>query len=436
MNQSDPGGASRRQFIKSSSAAIVGGALTSSFILPGRGRAQNTSETLKVGLIGCGGRGSGAAKQALNADDNVKLTALGDAFPDRLKGSLNALKEDREVGQKVAVDPAHCFVGLDAYEKVINSGVDVVILTSPPGFRPAHLKAAVAAGKHVFCEKPMAVDAPGVRSVLATVEEARKKKLAIVAGFCWRYNYAERAGFEKVHEGAIGDIRAIYGTYLTGSLWSRPRQEDWTDLEWQVRNWLYFTWLSGDHIVEQCVHTIDKMAWAMKDQPPTAAVGIGGRLVRTDPVYGHIYDHFGIVYEYPEDVRAFIFCRQQPNCFNDNSDLILGTKGTARILGFRSPPRITGETEWQYKGPRPDMYQIEHNELFASIRAGEPINDGVRMAHSTMLAIMGRMAAYTGGRIGWEEALNSEEDLSPQRLAWDQPLDMPPVAKPGLTKFL
>ena len=436
MNQSHSGGSTRRQFLKSSSAVVVSGALAAPFILPHRARAQVSADTIKVGLIGCGGRGTGAAKQALKADQNVVLHAMGDTFSDRLNGSLSALQNDREVKEKISVDPDHCFVGLDSYQKVLNSGVDLVILATPPGFRPAHLKAAVASGKHVFCEKPMAVDAPGVRSVLATVEESKKKNLAVVAGFCWRYNLAERAGFEKIHEGAIGDVRTIYGTYLTGALWSRHREEGWSDMEWQIRNWLYFTWLSGDHITEQCVHTIDKMAWAMKDEPPLAAVGTGGRLVRTDPVYGNIYDHFGIVYEYPEDARGFIFCRQQANCYNDNSDLILGTKGTARIQGFRGPPIVTGETDWRYSGPRPDMYQVEHNELFASIRAGKPINDGVRMAHSSMLAIMGRMAAYTGQRITWEEALNSQEDLAPPTLTWDQELPVPPVPKPGLTKFV
>ena len=436
MTQSNEHPTSRRAFLRTSTAAALGGALSAPLILGTKSSAASPGDTIKVGLIGCGGRGSGAAKQALNADKNVIVTCMGDAFSDRLKQSLANLKADAEVGDRVKVSEDNCFVGFDAYQKVIDSGVDVVLLASPPGFRPVHLKAAIEANKHVFCEKPMATDAPGVRSILETVEEAKKRKLGIVAGFCWRYNLAERAGFAQIHDGAIGDIRALYGTYNTGLLWSRPRKPEWTDMEWQIRNWLYFTWLSGDHLVEQCVHTIDKMAWAMKDEPPIKAIAHGGRQVRTAPEYGHIFDHFEIVYEYPKDVRGFIFCRQQANCADDTSDLIMGTKGIARILGFRSPPFVKGEKNWKYEGPRPDMYQIEHNELFASIRKGQPINDGVRMARSTMVAIMGRMAAYTGKEITWEDALNSKENLQPERLAWDAPLPVPPVAIPGKTKFI
>jgi predicted dehydrogenase len=228
----------------------------------------------------------------------------------------------------------------------------------------------------------------------------------------------------------------VYGTYNTGSLWSRPRKEGRSDLEWQIRNWHYFTWLSGDHLVEQAVHTVDKLAWAMKDEPPLKAIAHGGRQVRTAPEYGHIFDHFEVVYQYPNDVHAFIFCRQQANCANDNSDTIMGSKGVARILGFKGPPQIRGEKNWTYEGPRPDMYQVEHNELFASIRKGEPINDGVRMARSTMLAIMGRMAAYTGKEITWDEALNSEENLRPEKIAFDATIEVPPVATPGKTRFI
>ncbi len=418
----------RRSFLKSTGAALA----AAPFVLPNRVRAQYSADTLKVGLIGCGGRGTGAAKQALKADKNVVLVALGDVFENRLGQSLSTLKADSEVQKKVDVDPEQCFIGFDAYQKVIDSGVDVVILATPPGFRPGHLKAAIEANKHVFCEKPMAVDAPGVRSVLATAEEAKRRDRALVAGFCWRYNPAERSAFEKIHEGAIGDVRAVHGTYLTGSLWSKPRQAGWTDMEWQIRNWLYFTWLSGDHLVEQAVHTVDKMSWAMKDQKPLRAVAMGGRLVRTGAEFGHIYDHFAVTYEYPDDARAFIFCRQQPNCYQDNSDAILGTKGTARIKAF-GPISITGENPWRIRSRQglEDMYQVEHNELFASIRAGKPINDGAWMAQSTMLAIMGRMAAYTGKEVTWEQAIDSKEDLLPPRLDWDLPRPVSPVALPG-----
>lgn len=428
---------SRRNFLKKSTAVMVGSALAGPFILRQKTAAAVNQETLRVGLIGCGGRGTGAATQALTADKNIVLTAMGDAFSDRLQNSLKSLKADETVGSKVQVDPDHCFIGFDAYQKVLASGIDVVILATPPGFRPQHLKAAVAAGKHIFCEKPMATDAPGVRSVLESVAEAKKKNLSLVAGFCYRYSDGERGFFQRVHDGALGEIRAIQTTYNTGPIWSHERKPDWTDMQWQMRNWYYFTWLSGDHIVEQAVHSIDKMAWAMKDVPPAKATALGGRQVRTAPVFGHIYDHFSVVYEYADGTRAFHFCRQQANCASDNSDYILGSKGTGHVIAF-GPLTIEGEKSWRFTpGPQHrNMYQIEHDELFASIRAGKPMNDGVRMAHSTLLAIMGRMSAYTGQVITWEQAMQSKESLIPERLDWDVALEVPPVAIPGKTKFV
>lgn len=427
--------ASRRRFLKTSGTAILGGALLPHLSFPSQTFAAN-GDTLKIGLIGCGGRGSGAALNALAADPNVILTAMGDVFEDRLKNSLANLEKNPEVGKRVKVDPDHCFVGLDAYQKVLASGVDVVLLATPPGFRPIHLKAAVEAGKHIFCEKPMATDGPGLREAMAAAAEAKKKKLSLVCGFCWRYNYGERAGFKQIHDGAIGDVRAVYSTYNTGTLWSYPRKPGWSDLEAQMRNWYYFTWLSGDHLVEQAVHSVDKMMWAFKDVPPLRAVAHGGRQVRTEELFGHIYDHFAVVYEFPNDAKGFLFCRQIDNCSNDNSDTIWGTKGVGRVLGFRSGPEIKGEKNWKFEGPRPDMYQVEHNELFASIRKGEPMYDGDWMLQSTLAGIMGRMAAYTGKTITWEEALNSKENLRPQPLEWTVSLKTPPVAMPGKTPFI
>jgi len=430
MNTPAATSTSRREFIKTSTTAAVGGMLAAHLSFPEKSFAAN-SDTLKIGLIGCGGRGTGAANQALHADKNVVLTAMADVFEDQLKGSLQALK--KENGERVRVNPDHQFVGLDAYQKVIDSGVDVVLLATPPGFRPVHLKAAVTAGKHIFCEKPVATDAPGVRSVLASVEEAKKKKLALVAGFCWRYNLAERALFERVLGGEIGDIRAIYGSYYTGPVKPMPpasdRKPGVTDLEWQLRNWYNFVWLCGDGLVEQAVHAVDWMAWAMHDVPPLKAVAVGGRQV---PAHGgNIFDHFEVNYEYANDVRGFLGCRQQANCYNDNTCTFFGTKGIGREVGFNGMPFIKGETNWRYQGPRPDMYQVEHDEMFASIRSGNPINNGVRLAHSSMMAIMGRMAAYTGKDVTWEQALNSEERLVPESFEWDMKLLVRPMAIPG-----
>ncbi len=391
---------------------------------------------LKIGLIGCGGRGTGAAGQALKADKHVVLTAIGDVFEDKFEGTLAALK--RESPDKVQVDEAHCFVGLDAYRKVIDSGVDVVILATPPGFRPLHLQAAVAAGKHIFCEKPCATDAAGVRSVLASAEEAKRKNLALVAGFCWRYSRGEQALFRKNHQRRHRvDARAFYGTYYTGPVKPMPpasdRKPGMTDVEWQLRNWMNFYWLSGDSLVEQAVHAVDWMCWAMKDVPPIKAVAVGGRQIPAEG--GNIFDHFEANYEYADGARGFIGSRQQTGCFSDNSAMIYGTEGTAHENGFRKIQTIKGKTDWHYEGPRPEMYQEEHEELFASIRAGKPINNGVRLAHSTLTAIMGRMAAYTGQEVTWDMALNSTEILVPRNLTWDMPLTVAPMPMPGVTKF-
>jgi predicted dehydrogenase len=424
----------RRRFLKTGSMAAMVGAAAPYIKVIGAEKFEPNSDTIKVGLIGCGGRGSGAAGQALAADKNVMLTAMGDVFENRLQSSLQALK--KEGGDRVQVTPEKTFIGLDSYKKVLDSGVDLVILTTPPGFRPLHLEAAINAGKHVFCEKPMATDAPGVRSILESVKKAKEKKLAIVAGFCWRYNYGEREFFKRIHDGEIGEIRSLENIYNTGPIWVHPRVAGQTDMEYQLRNWYYFTWLSGDHIVEQAVHSIDKMAWAMKDEPPVSCFATGGRQVRTEEKYGHIYDHFAVVYEYANGARGYHMTRQQPNTANFVKDYFTGTKGIGKINTAGPLEILAGGDRWRYQGERPNMYQVEHNELFASIRKGEPINDGDRMAKSTMLAIIGRMAAYTGQIVRWDDAMNSQESLAPANLSdWNQPVPVPPVAMPGQTKF-
>jgi len=433
MNASHSSTTTRREFIKTSAALTT--ALTAPAILSGNLFAGANSDTLRVGLVGCGGRGSGAADQALKADKNVVLTALGDAFPEPLQASLNNLKKAHS--DKVKVTPEKCFVGLDAYQKVIDSGVDVVLLASPPGFRPVHLEAAVKAGKHVFCEKPVATDAPGVRSVLESTKLAKEKNLSLTAGLCWRYEGARREFYKRIHDGAIGEIRSVYATYYTGPVKPMPpasqRPASMGDLEWQMRNWYNFVWLSGDGLVEQAVHSIDKIAWAMKDQPPLKAVAVGGR--QTPNHEGNIYDHMFIVYEYPNDVRGFMGQRQISNCVNENSDYLMGSDGGAKIPGWQSPV-IRGKQTWRYQGPKNDMYQQEHDELFASIRSGKPVNDGLWMSHSTLMGIMGRMAAYTGQEVSWEDALNSKETLVPEELDWKMKLNIAPMAVAGLTKLV
>jgi predicted dehydrogenase len=402
------------------------------------------SDILRVGLIGCGGRGTGAAEQALRADKNTKLVAMGDVFADHLQGSLQRLKNNNAIGNRVEVAPDSSFIGFNAYKSVIEMS-DVVLLTTPPHFRPIHLKAAVEAGKHVFAEKPCAVDGPGVRAVLKACEEAKKKNLAVVAGLCWRYHHGMRETMKRVHDGEIGPITSLQCTYNTGGLWSNVRQPKWSDMEYQLRNWLYYTWLSGDFNVEQHIHSIDKMAWVMQNEYPVKAVGSGGRQVRTDPLYGNVFDHHTVVYEYANGVKLFSACRQEVGCAGDVSDHIMGTKGTCHIETNHPARGIInsfpdGKTIWRSvsnlkKAPHDDMYQNEHDELFAAIRAGKPINNGEWMAKSTLMAIMGRMATYTGQVIEWDRALNSKEDLTPPAYEFG-PLPVAPVARPGVTKFI
>lgn len=436
MNEQNiPQQTSRRDFLKTSSAATIGGIVAANLSFPSISNAAE-GDTLRVGLVGCGGRGTGAASQALTADKNVKLTAMADAFPDQLHQSLSVLKKQHP--DKVDVPPERCFVGLEAFQNVIGSGIDVVVLATPPGFRPQHFKAAIEAGKHVFCEKPMATDAPGIRSVMESVAEAKRKKLAVVAGFCWRYDNARRELFKRIHDGALGDLRAIYSTYYTGPVKPMPspdqRPAGMSDVQWQLRNWYNFVWLCGDGLVEQAVHSVDKVAWAMRDVPPLKAVAVGGRQIPNHE--GNIYDHFEVNYEYADGVRGFLGCRQQTGCYNQNADYLIGTKAQGLIGVRQGRVEIDGAEKWRYTGPGNNMYQTEHDELFASIRAGKPINDGDRMCTSTLMAIMGRMAAYTGQEITWEMALNSQEALVPSPLEMDMRLPIAPMAMPGRTRFI
>jgi predicted dehydrogenase len=370
---------------------------------------------------------------ALRADKRNKLWALADIFQDKVNGAKQTLQnEAKNLGNdQYAVTDERCFHGFDAYKQIMATEADVVCLCTPPHFRPAQLKAAIEAGKHVFCEKPVAVDATGVRSVLETTELAKKKNLNIVSGLCWRYDHGVRATIDQIKQGAVGDIVAIHANYLTSTLWHRGKKETWSEMEYQIRNWLYFNWLSGDHNNEQHIHTLDKMLWLMGDQPPVACVGMGGRQVRTQEEYGNVYDHFGVVYEWANGVKAFAFCRQMAACYNNNECYVLGTKGRALMLANK----IESEAKWSYKGDKPSMYDVEHVELFKAIREGKTINNGTYMSHSTLMAVMGRNSAYTGQRITWEQALASKEDLTPKAYEWG-PVEMAPVQQPGTAKLV
>jgi predicted dehydrogenase len=424
----------RRNFLKTTAGA-AGVALAAGF--PAIISAQTVSNAIKVGLVGCGGRGTGAASQALHADDYAELTAVADVDQSHVDRSLGTLKRISKIAERVKVEPTNQFLGLDAYQKVIDSGVDVVLLATPPGFRPTMLAACVDAGKHIFCEKPASTDPTGIRWVLESTEKARSKNISLVAGFCWRYNDMIEATVKQVQDGAIGRVVAYYATYYTNPVKPMPpaseRPAGMSDTEWQIRNWYNFVWLCGDSLVEQAVHSADKIAWVMHDEPPVSCVAVGGRVIPAEG--GNIYDHFEVNYIYPNGVRAFLANRQIVGCYNENSDYILGTDGTCTI-GRGPTPKIEGKTNWTWTGQKYDMYQREHDLLFASIRKHQPINDGKRLATSTLLAIMGRMAAYTGQQVTWDEALNSKEKLYPDNLDWNGSLPVPPRAEPGITKLI
>jgi len=421
----------RRQFLKQSSLAVVGGTLATRPVT-----AQNRTspgDLLRIGLIGCGGRGTGAAAQALSADPNVRLVAMADGFRDRLESSLATLKKEPALSNRLDVPESRRFDGFDGYLKVIEQS-DVVLLTSPPHFRPIHLEAAVNAGKHVFAEKPVAVDAPGVRRVLKACDEARRKNLSIVSGLQMRYSEGHREIVRRLHVGALGQIRALQANDYRGPIWVKPREPAWTDMEYHMRNWYYFTWLSGDFNVEQHVHILDLCAWIMNDQYPVRAYGTGGRQVRTGPDHGNIFDHHSVTYEFANGAKLFATCRQMSGCMNDISTHVMGDQGVASFS--QRALQIDTADRWTYRGEPTNAQQVEHDAFFASIRAGKPINNGTYMSHSTLMAIMGRMATYTGQVISWEQALNSQEDLSPEGYTWEAAPPVSTVAVPGVTRVV
>lgn len=394
------------------------------------GSRLGREDVLNVGLIGCGGRGSGAAVNALEASPDVRIHAMGDLFPDRLQGSLGNLRKRDEA--RVDVPESRQFTGFDAFKKVIGTDCDVVILATPPGFRPQHFAAAVEAGKHVFMEKPVAVDATGIRTVMEAAAAANDRKLSVVAGTQRRHEQCYLEAMERLHRGDIGRLLAARCYWNMGSLWNVAAEPDRSEAENQIRNWLYYTWLSGDHIVEQHVHNLDAINWAFQS-PPTEVFGVGGRQSRTSDEYGHIFDHFGLEYRYPGDRFAMSMCRQQAGTDGRVEEVITGADGTATLTSGRAV--LTGPNAWRFKGPQRSPYVQEHMDLQASIRGtGDYLNEGQRIAESTLTAIMGREAAYTGKVITFEEALNSDQDLMPD-LADFTDMPTPPVPIPGQTRM-
>ncbi len=414
----------RRDFIKTTAAASLAAAIPGNLGLFAAG-----SDALRIGVIGCGGRGTGAAINCLEAAEGIEIVALGDLVPDRIESSYRKLME--KFPDRVRVPAGNRFTGFDNHLKVCAlPEVNLIVTAAPPGFRPIHLKAAVEAGKHVFMEKPVAVDPAGVRTVIASSEAAAAKGLAVVAGTQRRHQKSYLELMRRIQDGQIGEIVGAQCYWNQGDLWVKLPEPGMSEMEWQCRNWLYFTWTSGDHIVEQHVHNIDVVNWAIGALPKNI-VGMGGREVRKAPEYGNIYDHFAVEFEYPNGVRAASYCRQTEGCADRVEERIIGTKGTAFGYG-----EIKGEKPWTFEGPEPDPYVQEHADLVASIRAGTPLNEGRRIAESTMCAIIGRMSAYTGRAISWDWAMNASKlDLSPARYEFG-PNPVDPVAVPGKTPLI
>lgn len=432
---------SRRNFLKTS-AALTGGAMLGS--LPLAQAANSLSDdSIKVALIGCGGRGTGAAFQALQSRQNVRLVAMADAFRGRLDEAYKNLMADEEgsVKDRVDVPEERKYTGFDAYQKAMRHA-DVVILATPPGFRPLHFAEAVEQGKHIFMEKPVATDAPGIRQVLAAAEKAKQKRLNVVVGLQRHYQTVYRQWVERLQQGVIGDIVASRVYWNMGALWVKPRQPNMTEMEYQMTNWYYFTWLCGDHIVEQHVHNLDVSNW-VKQAYPIRAYGSGGRQVRVGKEYGEIFDHHLVEYEYADGSRMFSQCRQIPGTKEAVTEGFHGTNGSAPWPGHIQTRN--GYVLWNHDDKQdPNPYQVEHDELFAAIARSEyKFADAENAAKSTMTAIMGRMATYSGQLIEWDAALQSNISLLPARFSWDAlPNIRPgadglyPSAVPGVTKVI
>ncbi|MCA8977351.1 MAG: Gfo/Idh/MocA family oxidoreductase [Planctomycetes bacterium] len=419
---------SRRSFLHAAAAAATAAGLARAESA-GRfaGNRRQGGEELRIGMIGCGGRGSGAITQAMSTKGTTKLHAIADMFQDRLDGCLDALGEDDNLAGRTDVPGERRFVGPDAYLGVMASDCDVVVIATPPHFRPAHFEAAVKNRKHVFFEKPVAVDAPGVRRVLKSAELATEQKLSIACGLQRHHQFGYLETMRRVHTGEIGRPLFARCSWNQGFLWHKERQPEWSDMEWQLRNWLYFTWLSGDHITEQHVHNIDVINWAMQGHPIEAR-GMGGRQVRTDPKFGNIFDHHAVQFLYGNGAYGFSECRQIKGCANDVSEHVYGTEGEAHMRPGEW--YITGDNAWTYQGPKNEPYQTEHDDLFASIRAGRPYNEGKMVAESTMTAIMGRMATYSGKMVKWDDAIADDTRWGPDSYEFG-PLPVDPVPMPG-----
>ncbi len=420
----------RREFLKTS--AVVAGAVGVS-----SGVFAAGTDTLRVGMIGCGGRNSGAVVQALSADPGAKLVAMCDIFMDRVKTKRKAIKAEK--GDQVAVDDDHCFAGFDGYKHVIDS-CDVVLIANAAKFHPLHAMAAIKAGKHVFVEKPHGIDPAGIKLLRQASELATEKKLSLVSGLQSRYHTGYGETMKRIHDGAIGEIISIEENFLRAPYVVIGRKEGLSELEWQCSTQYHFRWLSGDDVPQSLVHNMDRASWAMNNAVPINCHGLGGRSSMTEGIYGDVFDHHSVVYDYPNGVRVYAFCRTTTGCYNNSSSIVHGSTGKADVTRCR----ISGEMDWRWKG-RCNPYQIEHDTLFAAIRSGTPVNNGAYMANSTLTTIMGQLSCYTGEEVTWEQANASDFAYAPKPEDCRDGMEPPvqpgadgsyPVPKPGSTRLI
>jgi myo-inositol 2-dehydrogenase/D-chiro-inositol 1-dehydrogenase len=430
----------RRNFLKTSATVTAATALGTLDL--SRSAHAAGSDTLKVGMIGCGGRNTGAGAQALRADKGARLVAMCDMFLDRVKEARQAIKTDLtkdEKADQVQVTEDHCFTGFDGYRKVIEAS-DVVCIANAAKFHPFHVKAAIEAGKHVFVEKPHGIDPYGIKTLAAASALAKEKKLCIVSGLQSRYHEGYQETVKRIHDGAIGEIVAIEENFLRAPYRVIDRPAGMSELDWQCYTQYHFTWLSGDDVPQSLVHNLDRSSWVLHDTAPVKCHGLAGRSTMVEPTYGNVFDHHSVIYEMENGVKIYAFCRTTNGCYDENSSTILGTKGRASLLNCR----ITGETKWRWQG-QCVPYQIEHNKLFAAIRAGEPINNGDYMCRSTLIGIMGQLSCYTGKEVTWEQASQSDFAYLPKPEDCHDGMEPPtkpgpdgsyPVYKPGRTQLL
>jgi predicted dehydrogenase len=424
MTTNDDTNVTRRDFLKTAATASLAAAIPGNLGLFAQG-----NDTLRIGVIGCGGRGTGAALDALNSSPGMEVVALFDPFKDRVDSCLKRLQE--QAPAKIKVKPENCFTGFDGYKRLLAlPEVNYVVTAAPPGFRPSQFQAAVEAGKNVFMEKPVAVDPVGIRAIIAASDLAKQNGLGVVAGTQRRHQKRYLELLARIKDGQIGEIVGAQCYWNMGDLWVKLREPNMTEMEWQCRNWLYFSWLSGDHIVEQHVHNLDVVNWAIGSLPKTV-MGMGGRQVRVAPEYGNIFDHFAVEFEYADGLRTASYCRQTKGCAERVEEKIIGTKGVAFGYG-----EIKGPKPWKFEGEEINPYVQEHTDLVASIRAGKPLNEGRQIAESTMCAIMGRMSAYTGRAISWDWAMNASQlNLFPAKVDFG-PNPVDPPAVPGTTPLI